>query len=89
MRILVLGAGAREHAICWKLKQSPIVAKIFCGPGNAGIEDSAELVDIIPSDPKSVISFVLRERIDLVVVGPEGPLVAGIADALEKERIPV
>jgi phosphoribosylamine---glycine ligase len=89
MRILVLGAGAREHAICWKLKQYPTVSKIFCGPGNAGIEDSAELVDIIPTDPKSVISFALRERIDLVVVGPEGPLAAGIADALDKERIPV
>lgn len=89
MRILVLGAGAREHAICWKLKQTKTVSKLFCGPGNAGIEEVAELVDLIPTDPRSVVSFVLRERIDLVIVGPEGPLAAGIADALDKERIPV
>jgi phosphoribosylamine--glycine ligase len=89
MRILVLGSGAREHAVCWKLKQSPIVAKIFCAPGNAGIEQVAETVELIPTDVKAVVSFVLRERIDLVVVGPEAPLAAGVADALDKERIPV
>ncbi|MEO6941305.1 MAG: phosphoribosylamine--glycine ligase [Candidatus Kapaibacterium sp.] len=89
MRILVLGSGAREHAICWKLKQSPLVNKLFCGPGNAGIEQVAELVDLIPTDVKTVVSFALRERIDLVVVGPEGPLSIGVADALDKERIPV
>ncbi|HWF44565.1 MAG TPA: phosphoribosylamine--glycine ligase [Candidatus Kapabacteria bacterium] len=89
MRILVLGSGAREHAICWKLKQSPRVTKIFCAPGNAGIAQIAELVELIPTDVKAVSGFALRERIDLVVIGPEGPLAAGVADALDKERIPV
>lgn len=88
MRILVLGSGAREHAICWKLKQSPLVAQIFCAPGNPGIEQVAELVDIVPTDPKAVVGLALRERIDLVVIGPEGPLAVGVADALEAERIP-
>jgi phosphoribosylamine--glycine ligase len=89
MRILVLGSGAREHALCWKLKQSPLVNKLFCAPGNAGIANSAELVELIPTDTKSVVGFALRERIDLVVVGPEGPLSVGVADALDKEHIPV
>jgi len=90
MRILVLGSGAREHAIVWKLKQSPLVTKLFCAPGNAGIGQISELVEhLIPTDTKAVISFVLRERIDLVVIGPEAPLAAGVADALDKERIPV
>jgi phosphoribosylamine--glycine ligase len=89
MRILVLGGGAREHAICWKLKQSPKVAKIFCAPGNAGIAQVADIVELIPTDAKAIVSFALRERIDLVVIGPEGPLAAGVADALDKERIPV
>jgi phosphoribosylamine--glycine ligase len=89
MRILVLGGGAREHAICWKLKQSPRVTKIFCAPGNAGIAQIAETVELIPTDVKAVVGFAMRERVDLVVVGPEGPLAAGVADALDKERIPV
>src|SRR5581483_5064574 len=95
MRILVLGGGAREHAICWKLKQrdrlyeQPIETKIFCAPGNAGIAQVAEIVELIPTDVKAVVGFAMRERIDLVVVGPEGPLAAGVADALDKERIPV
>jgi phosphoribosylamine--glycine ligase len=88
MRILVLGSGAREHVICWKLKQSPVVSQIFCAPGNAGIEQVAECVGLVPTDDKAVVGFCLRERIDLVVIGPEGPLAVGIADALESERIP-
>ncbi len=90
MRILVLGSGAREHVICWKLKQSPLVSQIFCAPGNAGIAAVADLVsEVVPTDAKSVVGFALRERIDLVVVGPEMPLGAGVADALDEERIPV
>lgn len=88
MRILVLGSGAREHVICWKLKQSPVVTQIFCAPGNAGIAQVAECVGLVPTDDKAVVGFCLRERIDLVVIGPEGPLAVGIADALESERIP-
>lgn len=90
MRILVLGSGAREHAICWKLKQSPIVTQLYCAPGNAGIAQAAELVsDLVPTDAKSVIGFALRERIDLVVIGPETPLAAGVADMLDEEHVPV
>jgi phosphoribosylamine--glycine ligase len=89
MRILVLGSGAREHAIVWKLKQSPLVTKIYCAPGNAGIGQISELVELVPTDVKAVVGFALRERVDLVVVGPEGPLAAGVADALEEEHIPV
>jgi phosphoribosylamine--glycine ligase len=89
MRILVLGSGAREHVICWKLKQSPLVTHIYCAPGNAGIEQAAECVSLVPTDVKSVVGFALRERVDLVVIGPEGPHAAGVADALEEERIPV
>jgi phosphoribosylamine--glycine ligase len=63
--------------------------KIYCAPGNAGIANVAECVELIPSDVKAVVGFAMRERIDLVVVGPEGPLAAGVADALDKERIPV
>jgi phosphoribosylamine---glycine ligase len=88
MRILVLGSGAREHVICWKLKQSPVVSQIFCAPGNAGIAQVAECVSLVPTDDKGVVGFCLRERIDLVVIGPEAPLAAGVADALESERIP-
>ncbi len=88
MRILVLGSGAREHVICWKLKQSPIVTQIYCAPGNAGIASVAECVGLVPTDVKAVVGFCLRERIDLVVIGPETPLAAGVADALEEERIP-
>lgn len=88
MRVLVLGSGGREHAICWKLKQSPVVAQIFCAPGNPGIEQVATLADLVPADPKAVVGFALKERIDLVVIGPEAPLASGVADALEAERIP-
>jgi phosphoribosylamine--glycine ligase len=89
MRILVLGSGAREHVICWKLRQSPVVTHIICAPGNAGIASVAECMNIVPTDVRSVVGTALRERIDLVVIGPEAPLAAGIADALEEERIPV
>lgn len=88
MRILVLGSGAREHVICWKLKQSPVVSHIYCAPGNAGIAAVAECVGLVPTDEKAVVGFCLRERIDLVVIGPEAPLAVGVADALESERIP-
>src|SRR5947207_15507048 len=88
MRILVLGSGAREHAIIWKLRQSPLVTKIYAAPGNAGIGQIAETIDLVPTDVKAVVGFTLKERVDLVVVGPEGPLAAGVVDALEEERIP-
>ena len=60
MRILVLGSGAREHAIVWKLKQSPLVTKIYCAPGNAGIGEISELAELVPTDVKAVVGFALQ-----------------------------
>ena len=80
MRILVIGSGGREHALAWKIKQSKLVDKVFCAPGNGGIADLAECVDIKPDDIEGLMNFCRRERVDLTVVGPEAPLTAGIAD---------
>ena len=82
MRILVIGSGGREHTIVWKLKQSPKVEAVFCAPGNAGISRAARCVPVSPVDSTAVIDFVSRERIDYVVIGPEGPLAAGLTNAL-------
>lgn len=82
MRLLVLGGGAREHALVWKLKQSPLVSALYVAPGNPGMAALAELVPLTPTDPKAVTAFAKERAIDLVVVGPEAPLVAGVADAL-------
>lgn len=84
MRVLVLGAGAREHALCWKLKQSPRLSALFCAPGNPGTAQLAENLDVRPDDPAKVVAACRESRIDLVVVGPEAPLVAGVADALDE-----
>jgi phosphoribosylamine--glycine ligase len=89
MKVLIVGGGGREHALAWKISQSPRVKKIFCGPGNAGIAQLAECVDIQESNIPAMIDLVRREKIDLTVVGPEIPLVAGLVDALEKEGYPV
>jgi len=89
MKVLIVGGGGREHALAWKISRSPRVKKIFCGPGNAGIAQLAECVDIQDSNMPAIIDLVRREKIDLTVVGPEVPLVAGLVDALEKEGYPV
>jgi phosphoribosylamine---glycine ligase len=83
MRILVVGSGGREHALCWKLAASPLCEKLFCAPGNAGIADTAECVMIGSEDVDALVAFAQREKIDLVVIGPEAPLVKGLADRLE------
>ena len=80
MKILVIGSGGREHAIVWKLKQSPKKPKIYCAPGNAGIASDAECVDIKADDIKGLLGFALKEKIDLTIVGPEAPLAEGIMD---------
>jgi phosphoribosylamine--glycine ligase len=80
MKILVLGGGGREHALVWKLAQSPNVEKIYCAPGNHGIAQLATCVDIAVSDSTALRHFVQEQQIDLTVVGPEAPLVAGIVD---------
>jgi phosphoribosylamine--glycine ligase len=85
MKVLVIGGGGREHAIVWKLAQSRQVDKIYCTPGNAGIAQIAELIDIGPDNFGALIDFVKYEWIDLTVVGPEDPLSKGIADAFERE----
>jgi len=77
MKILVVGSGGREHAICWKLGQSAGVEKIYCAPGNAGIAGVAECVSIKVDDFKSLADFVVKNKIDLTVVGPEIPLAGG------------
>ena len=87
MKILLIGSGGREHALAWKISQSPHCETLFCAPGNAGISDHAECVNLDASDHVSVISFCEDEEIGLVVIGPEAPLVAGLADDLEEAGI--
>ena len=87
MRILVIGSGGREHALCWAIAGSPLADRVYCAPGNAGIEEDAECVPIAATDPPGIIDFCRRNGIDFVVVGPEAPLVAGTVDALEAEGI--
>jgi phosphoribosylamine--glycine ligase len=82
MRILVIGSGGREHALVWKLLQSPRVRVVFCAPGNGGIARVAQCVPISPDDHAAIVDFVRKEKIDCVVIGPEGPLASGMSDAL-------
>ncbi len=89
MKILVLGAGGREHALIWKLHQSPSVEKIFCAPGNPGIEQFAASVPLKANDVKGLLKFAKEEKIDLTVVGPEQPLVEGIVDVFEKNGLKI
>lgn len=84
MNILVVGSGGREHAIVWKLRQSPEVKEIFCAPGNPGIGKLATNVPIQPTEHGALLKFAKKESIDLTVVGPEVPLVAGIVDLFEE-----
>jgi phosphoribosylamine---glycine ligase len=83
MNILIIGGGGREHALAWKLAASPLADRLYCAPGNAGIAREAECVALDPYDHHAVIAFCKTKAIDLVVVGPEGPLVAGLIDELE------
>jgi phosphoribosylamine---glycine ligase len=89
MRVLVVGAGGREHALAWRLARDPAVQKLFAAPGNAGIAREAECVLVASDDAAGMLAFVERERIELTVVGPEGPLVAGLADRLAERGHPV
>jgi phosphoribosylamine---glycine ligase len=87
MNILLLGSGGREHALAWKMAASPLADRLYCAPGNAGIAREAECVDLDIADHGAVIAFCRSHRIDLVVVGPEAPLCAGIVDDLEAAGI--
>jgi phosphoribosylamine--glycine ligase len=83
MKILVVGGGGREHALVWKIAQSPLVSKIFCAPGNPGMAGFADNVPLAVDDLDGLLAFALREKIDLTVVGPELPLSLGIVDRFE------
>ncbi|MFT4219016.1 MAG: phosphoribosylamine--glycine ligase [Microbacterium sp.] len=89
MRILVLGSGAREHAIILALRSEDAPHELFAAPGNAGIARDATIVELDPLDPQAVAGFAIERLVDLVVIGPEAPLVAGVADALRGRGIPV
>ena len=84
MRILVVGGGGREHALVWKIAASPLVQRLYCAPGNAGIAETATCVDIAAEDIGGLLAFARDQRIDLTVCGPEMPLTMGIADAFEE-----
>ena len=83
MKVLVVGSGGREHALCWAISASPLLTKLYCAPGNPGIAAVAECVDIGVLDIPTLVGFAQDNAIDLVVPGPEAPLVAGITDAME------
>jgi phosphoribosylamine---glycine ligase len=83
MRVLVVGSGGREHALCWAIAASPLCDALYCAPGNPGIAAEAICVPIDAADRDALVAFAQRERIDFVVVGPEAPLVAGVVDKLE------
>ena len=87
MKILVVGSGGREHALCWSISASPLCDKLYCAPGNAGIAAEAECVAISPEDVTALVNFAIQESIDFVVVGPEGPLCSGLIDRLKDAGI--
>ncbi|MDD3552937.1 MAG: phosphoribosylamine--glycine ligase [Deltaproteobacteria bacterium] len=82
-RVLVVGSGGREHALCWKLAMSPRIAALYCAPGNAGIAQCAVCVPLKATDLNGILEFVRKEQIDITVIGPEAPLAEGLADLLE------
>ena len=88
MKILVIGSGGREHAICWKLAQSPKVTELYCAPGNAGIAQLAKCVDIKATDVPAMVTWAKEHAMDFVVVAPDDPLALGMVDALEAADIP-
>jgi len=89
MNVLVIGSGGREHALCWKLAQSPLLNRLYCAPGNAGIASDAECVPIAADNVEELRVFAKSEAIDLTVVGPEAPLVAGVVDIFQADGLKV
>jgi phosphoribosylamine--glycine ligase len=89
MRVLVVGSGGREHALCWKLRQSPLLRELYCAPGNAGTAELARNVSVAAEDVDALVRFARERGVDLTVVGPEQPLAAGLADRLAAEGLPV
>ena len=89
MKVVIIGSGGREHAICENLKNSSKIDKVFCIPGNAGTEEIAENINIELSNFENIKNFILEREIDLVIIGPEKPLVDGLVDYLEQTKITV
>jgi phosphoribosylamine--glycine ligase len=89
MKILVVGAGAREHALCWRLSRDPGVAHVICAPGNAGIARDYQCVAVDAADPEALLALAEQYRIDLTVIGPEAPLAAGVADLFSARGRPI
>ena len=87
MKVGIIGSGGREHALCFSLIKSKKVSKIYCIPGNAGTKDIAENVEINFNNFEELEFFIKKKKIDLVIIGPEKPLVDGITDYLEKKRL--
>ncbi len=87
MRVLVVGGGGREHALCWAIAASPLCTKLYCAPGNAGIAQVAECVEVAAEDVDGQVALARREKIDFVVIGPEVPLAMGLADRLAEAGI--
>ena len=88
MRVLIIGAGGREHALALAISQSPLLTKLYVAPGNPGTATLAENVALRGTDIPAIVAFAVEHKIDLVIPGPEAPLVAGIADAIETAGIP-
>jgi len=88
MQVLVVGGGGREHAICWKLSQSPRITRLCCAPGNGGISSVAECVPIAATDVEAMVAWAREQKMDFVVVAPDDPLALGMVDALEAAGIP-
>ena len=89
MKVLVVGSGGREHAICWKLRQSPQLEELYCAPGNPGIGEIAQLVPIADDEIQNLADFASEMKIDLTVVGPELPLTLGIVDEFRERDLPI
>ena len=89
LKLLVLGSGGREHALCWKLSQSPLLDRLYCAPGNGGTSTVAENIALDPEDGAAVLAFCQNNAIDLVIIGPEAPLVAGVSDLLRAAGLDV
>ncbi len=88
MKVLVIGSGGREHALCWAIAKSPGCDELYCAPGNAGIDQVAITVPIAVDDLDGIMEFVSENGVNFVIVGPEGPLVEGLVDRLEEAGIP-
>ncbi len=89
MNVLVVGSGGREHALCWAIAKSPLCDRLYCAPGNAGIAAVAECIPVVPNRLKEIVDTAIDHAVDLIVIGPEAPLVAGLADQCEAAGIAV